>query len=375
MTSDRHPSDDSTGDSGPADSGTGSHAVPGTPGQGQYPAYDHPGYSATGGAPYAGAADHGEAGYGGDTPVQQSYGPPYPGAGADGYQGYQGYQEQPGGYGAPYPDHAQSGGGEYGYGYTAFGYGPAGPQYGQPGYGQPGYPSGPMPGPNDMGTPSFSATGAVGAAWRLFSANWVPWVVISLVNLVLAGIINVAPNLLLDPQTVDTDPWLLLGVSSVSSMVAALLSLLVTAFMVRGALLEVDGRRPSVGDFFRLTNFLQFFLVSILVGVLTAVGLLALLVGALVVQFFLYWSNIFTIDRDQNAIDAIKSSFESIKANAGELFLLAVLNVVIVIAGAMLCGVGLLVAAPVTMLSSVYAYRVLTGPSGFSDREMPAPLL
>ena len=222
-----------------------------------------------------------------------------------------------------------------------------------------------------MGAAPFSATSAIGSAWQLFAANWAPWVIITLLLLVVSGGLNVGTTLLMDPYSSDVDPASVLGVSFGSTLLVWIFSLVLSAFMLRGALLEVDGRRPALGDFFTLTNFWQYLLVSVLVTVFVFLGLFALIVGAMVVQCFLDWAGLFTLDRDQDAMEAIKSSFATIKANATELFLLAILNTGLSIAGVMLCGVGVLVTTPLTLLASVYAYRMLTGPSGYADRELP----
>src|SRR5690606_15383795 len=95
-------------------------------------------------------------------------------------------------------------------------------------------------------------------------------------------------------------------------------------------------------------------------------GLIGFIIGAFVVAFFLYWTQYFVVDRNMTATDAIVSSFNAIKSDGGNLFTLAVLNVLILVVGALALFVGLFVAIPVTTLASVYAYRAITGPSTFS---------
>lgn len=254
------------------------------------------------------------------------------------------------------------------YGDPAYGQQGYGQQYGDPAYGSAypqsgGYYEQSMPGTNPLATGTVSATGAVGAGWRMFMANPLPWVLITL----LAGVTSIVLNQLGQIGT-DPDSMALGPIGMIFSVLTILVGWLFQAFIIRGALLEVDGHKPSLGAFFTLHNFGWFVVASILVSIATALGLVAFLVGALVVAFFLYWTNYFVIDREMTAIDAIKSSFNAIKSDGGNLFALAILNTLIVMLGFLLFGIGALVAVPVATLSSMYAYRVITGPSDFSSR-------
>lgn len=247
-----------------------------------------------------------------------------------------------------------------------------GQRYGDPTYGAA-YPQGgygeAMPAAPYATPGRVSATDAVKAGWRMFTGNPLPWVLMTLISGLVSGITSQFS------QSTSDDPnsfALSLG-GILLSLLSALVGVLFQAFIIRGALLEVDGHKPSFGDFFKLHNFGWFLVAMILVSIASFIGLLALLVGAIVVYFFLYWTGYFAIDRNMQAIDAIKSSFNAIKSDAGNLFALALLNVLIMIAGFLALLVGVLVAVPVATLASVYAYRVITGPSDFSQRATAAP--
>lgn len=283
----------------------------------------------------------GDQGYGQQGYGRQGYGQePYPGQGY-GQQGYpdQGYGQQ--GYGQePYPG---QGYGQQGYGHQGYG----DPAYGA-GYPQPGQGGGPLM------TGSVSPTGAIGAGWQLFKNNPLPWVLITLAMLVANGVVSSLSN-------ADSG-----GVASLATLLSIAVSILFQAFMIRGALLEVDGHKPAIGDFFKLHNFGAFVIAAILVWFATVVGFILLIIPGIVVAFLLYWTLHFVVDRNMSPIDAMKSSFNAIKSDAGNLFALAVLNILVVIAGVLALFVGLLVATPVVTLATVFAYRVITGPSEFS---------
>ena len=254
--------------------------------------------------------------------------------------GQPGWSQQPGGYGQePYP----------GQGYDQSGYGQ---QYGTAGYGA-GYPQQDGPG-GIVATGKIAATDAIGAAWQLFKNNPLPWVLVTLA----LGVANIILNII---SGSDSSAIAFLG-----SILAIAVSFVFQAFMVRGALLEVDGHKPEIGDFFKLHNFGWFVVAAIIVGVATAFGMILLIIPGLVIAFFTYWTFNFVIDRNMTAMDAIKSSFNAIKTDGGNLFLLAFLNTLIIVVGFIALIVGLLVAMPIAMLASMVAYRTITGPSDFS---------
>lgn len=302
----------------------------------------------TGGTP-TGGGSHNDP-YGSDSQGWNQQGQePYPGQGQGQGQGYepypgQGYETYPG------QGHDQGYGQQYGQGFGQPGY--SDPQYGAAGYGggyqQPGF------GGGTMMTGKPSATEAIGAAWQLFKNNPVPWLLITLISFVANGLTSVFSN----SESV--------GVAALGSLLSIAVAFLIQAFSIRGALLEVDGHKPDIGSFFKLTNFGAFVIAAILVGIATTIGLVLLVIPGIVIMFFLYWTFQFVIDRNMSPTDAIQSSFNAIKSDGGNLFVLAILNTLILIVGALALIVGLFVAIPITMLASTVAYRAITGPSEFS---------
>ncbi len=78
------------------------------------------------------------------------------------------------------------------------------------------------------------------------------------------------------------------------------------------------------------------------------------------------------VDRKTGAIDAIKLSFETIKPAFWGFFGFAVLISVISAIGAAICGVGWLVAGPVTTIAVAIAYRDNFGEASVIELEAPA---
>jgi uncharacterized membrane protein len=82
-----------------------------------------------------------------------------------------------------------------------------------------------------------------------------------------------------------------------------------------------------------------------------------------VFSFFALFTIAFATDRGLPAIEALKASFDTVRSNAGSTLLSWLVQFAIVLVGALLCGIGLVVAAPVALLIQVYTYRRLSGGS------------
>ncbi|KAF0842536.1 hypothetical protein [Nocardia caishijiensis] len=219
---------------------------------------------------------------------------------------------------------------------------------------QPGYPP---------ARPDLSVGAALGYAWEKYKNNVVVWIGIVLIFAVIQAALTFLFGL---GNSTDTDYngnfsvgfgiWQFIG-----SVVSTVVGYLISAAMVRGALHETDGRKPGFGDFFKFTNVGAVIVASLLVGIATGIGFVLCILPGIVVAFFTWFTLYFVLDRNQDAITAIKSSFSAISANAGPLLLLALALFGINIVGALLCGLGLLVTIPLSVLATAYAYRVITG--------------
>ncbi|MGW0174500.1 hypothetical protein ACWDUM_11705 [Rhodococcus sp. NPDC003322] len=294
--------------------------------------------------PNSGQPGYGQPGYGQPGPGQPGYGqqptygqpggyPPPPGYGAPQPGGY----PPPPGYGTPQPG----------------GYPPPPPSGG---YGAPLQPAPGFGGPG--GTPQLTIPDALGYAWNKFKANAGVWVgitvIIFLIELVVSFIFGFNDSY--DSFGDYFTFWRILG-----TVVSAIVSYLVNAALVRGALHELDGNKPGIGSFFQFTNVGAIILASLLVGIITGIGFVLFIIPGIILAFLTWWTLQFVVDKEQDAVTAIKSSFRAISENVGPLVLLALVLVALNIVGALLCGLGLLITIPLTTIASTYAYRVVVG--------------
>ncbi|MFD4354254.1 hypothetical protein ACFWPX_16995 [Nocardia sp. NPDC058518] len=219
---------------------------------------------------------------------------------------------------------------------------------------QPGYPP---------AGPTLSVGDAIGYGWTKFKDNALVWIGMVVIAFLIQALISFLFGLGNTGDT-DSDGGVSFGfglLQILGTIVSTVIGYLISAAFVRGALHETDGNKPGFGSFFKFTNVGAVIVAGLLVGLATGIGLLLCIIPGLVVAFFTWWTMQFVIDRDQDGVTAIKSSFSAISSNAGTLLLLALALFGINIVGALLCGLGLLVTVPLTIIASTYAYRVVTG--------------
>lgn len=240
-------------------------------------------------------------------------------------------------------------------------YPPPGGNYPPPG-GYPPPPGGgnfPPPPANDYGAgfggPQLSVGAAITYGWNKFKDNALVWIGISIIAFLIAGLIQGAFN------GFDYTNTEFSALSIVGGLVTAIVGYIIQAAFLRGALSELDGIKPAFGTFFQFTNIGAVVLGGFLVAVATYVGLALCIIPGIIAAFLLYYTLTFIVDKNQDAISGIKSSYALTSSNVGTLVLLALALIGINIVGALLCGIGLLVTAPVALIASTYAYRVLTG--------------
>jgi uncharacterized membrane protein len=207
----------------------------------------------------------------------------------------------------------------------------------------------------------LSVGGALRYGWSRFKVNPWTWIGAVVIAAIIQGVLNTlfgnrsAFRVDAYGQSLWTISWI------VGSIVTTVVGYLINAAFVRGALHEVDGQRPSLGSFFRFTNVGNVILASILVGMLTAIGLILLVVPGLIVAFLSWWTLQFVIDRNDSAVDGLRASFRAIASQAGPVFLLALALIGINILGAIPLGLGLLLTVPVSAIASTHAYRLVSG--------------
>ena len=228
------------------------------------------------------------------------------------------------------------------------------------------------------GSVQFSVGDGLSWAWNKFSKNAVPLIVASLIF----GIIMAAVSFGLQFAAAAASPTTVTsysqddGFSSAFStslsfggmvilflgglVVLAIGGAIASAYLT-GLLDIADGRPVAVGSFFRPRNIGPVVITALVVGIITEIGYALCFVPGLIASIMLMFAIIAVVDRNHSPVDAVKASFDIAKNNFGPVFLVWLVSALLVLVGAVVCGVGLLVAMPVAALLHVYAWRRLTG--------------
>ena len=242
---------------------------------------------------------------------------------------------------------------------------PAPPAYGTP------------PPPAGAGGQPFSVGEAFGWAWAKFQANVGPILIAMLVYvvalvvvtvfayLVIGGLMLSSASVTIDPNTgaISTTGGTGFFVRMIASGLILLVIMIPFAFLqaaiVRGGLLIADGRRLDLGDMFKFDQVGQVLVGAIIVGFATMIGSILCYFPALIVGFFTAFYLFFIVDKNMGAWEGIMASVKLVMDHLGEVFVLLLLAWVTYFVGALLCGIGLIVAAPVALLALTYGFRRL----------------
>lgn len=167
------------------------------------------------------------------------------------------------------------------------------------------------------------------------------------------------------------------GIASILVLILGWIVLLVVGAAIQsaylGGVLDIaNGQQVTIGSFFKPRYVGAVIIASLIIGLAGMVGSLCFILG-LVVSLFTLFAIVALIDRNLSPIDAIKTSIDITKANIGPVILTWLMVFVITFVGALVCGIGLIVAAPVAALFLVYAYRKLTGGQVADLNPQPLP--
>jgi uncharacterized membrane protein len=253
------------------------------------------------------------------------------------------------------------------------------PPYGQPPpYGGAGQaPPPPGGGLAPPGEGPYNATDAFGYGWNKFKARpsemLVPVLVVFLVVIVVEAIVQVllATTLLATRDCTTTvggqsvravcgpNPFVRLLATALAGLVVSLIVQSLGAGLIKNALNVADGRPASINQVFTWAVKPQVIGTAALIALITFVGTLLCYLPGLIAAFLLNWSMFYVVDKNLSPVDAIKASFSFTTGHLGATLVFYLLGVVAFIVGALLCLVGLLVAAPVVLIGAAYTFRRL----------------
>ncbi len=236
-----------------------------------------------------------------------------------------------------------------------------------------------QPGFGGPAKPPFSVGEAISWAWNRFTQNAMALVVpIVIYGLILSAVGGVMVGLFFAfsdrTSTTYTDAYgntsetvnmTMSPLASIVMFIGYLAVFAVVLFMhagiTTGCLDIADGKPVTIGSFFKPRNLGMVILTGLLVIVLTAIGSVLCIVPGLIFGFLAQFAIIAAVDRSLSPIDSIKSSCATVRAELGNTALSWLVQYAVVLAGELLCFVGMLVGVPVASLIQTYTWRKLSG--------------
>lgn len=264
-------------------------------------------------------------GFGG-TPPGGGFGAPPPGGGGFGAPPPGG-----GGFGAPPP-----GGGGFGGG----------------GYNPP--PAQPYGGGGEQ--PQVDVGSAISYGWKKFQENIGGFIILMVAVFVAAIIISIIQNMI----TANSPSGLIgFAISMIVAGAAYLATSIVEAGVWRAGLGVTKGTAPSVSQLTETDNIVPYILTQVVVAVGLVIGLILCIIPGIVWMIFTSFAPLIALEKGVGPGEAISQSINWVKDNFGQVFVVLLVTYIVYVIGACLCGVGLLVSAPVALVAITYTYRAL----------------
>lgn len=250
---------------------------------------------------------------------------------------------------------------------------PPGGGYGAP----PPPPAGGYGGPPPGGPDNWDVGAAVNYGWTKFQANVGQMILAALA--IFAGVVviyGIAFVAIILPAgdtecSFDSDGSYSCdsgGLGILGLVVLALLYVvmfvyaqIIGAGLIREGLGVTEGRSFTTAGVFKFENIGNVIVTSLLVGLGTFIGTILCVIPGIIFGFLTMFSLFFVVDKNLAPVDAIKASIDLVKNNLGSTIIWYLVAYVIALVGAVLCGVGLLVAIPVILVGTCYTYKKLSG--------------
>jgi uncharacterized membrane protein len=209
--------------------------------------------------------------------------------------------------------------------------------------------------------PQLDVGSALSYGWKKFQENVGPFIILVLVVFAVIIFLSLIGNIVLIPALNGdgTSAVLSLIAFSVVFVLQFVVGFIVQAGVYRAGLGVTKGETPSVSMLTDTTNLGPFIITVILVGLGAFVGYILCIIPGLIWLIFTAYAPIIALDKGVGPTDAIKQSIDWVKNNFGQVFLILLVSYIVYIAGAILCGVGLLVSIPVALVAIIYSYRAL----------------
>jgi hypothetical protein len=218
-------------------------------------------------------------------------------------------------------------------------------------------PGGPTPGAANYagagGGGSVDIGGALSYGWNKFTQNAGPLIV----GILFIWVVTIVLSLIGIP--IGRSGFF---VQLLWNIVVTVVSAVISMGIVRMALAVVRGEPLEMGMAIPGGPMLASYAITgIIVGLIIGVGLVLCIIPGIIAATFLLFAHFAVLDENLSPGDAIRRSIDLVKPNFGGVLGFIILAFLINVIGAILCGVGLLVTWPLTIVAGAYVWKGLKG--------------
>jgi uncharacterized membrane protein len=203
--------------------------------------------------------------------------------------------------------------------------------------------------------PQLDVGSAIGYGWKKFTENVGAFIILMLAVFVASVVISVVQQVL----TPNDGGFIAIVWSLVVAFVGYVLISIVQAGVWRAGLGVTRGKAPEVSQLTETENITPYILTSIVVGLVGIIGLALCVLPGLIWFFMTAYAPLLALDKGMGPGDAIKTSIDWVKGNAGQVFVILLVAGLVYFVGWLVCCIGLLVTAPVSLVAITYSYRAL----------------
>ena len=193
--------------------------------------------------------------------------------------------------------------------------------------------------------------------------------------LIVAGLIQYVPDIV--ATIIEADAPALSLIIRIASFV---LSMIIGMGLIKICLRFCDGEKGEFSDLFSCYPlFFNYLIGSILYWLIIMVGLVLLIIPGIIWAIKFQFFDYLIVDKGLGPIDALEKSSEITRGVKWDLFIFAILLIIINIMGFLCLLVGLFVTIPVTMVAMAFVYRKLL-PETYQeyyrdpDQQLPDPV-
>lgn len=146
------------------------------------------------------------------------------------------------------------------------------------------------------------------------------------------------------------------------NIVVVVVSAVVSMGIVRMALALTKGEPIDMGMAIPSgPQLVPYAITGVIVGLAVGIGLVFCIIPGILAATFLLFAHFAVLDEDLQPGDALKRSIDLVKPNFGGVLGFMIVCFLVNLLGLLLCGIGLLVTWPLTIVAGAYVYRSLKG--------------